>query len=94
MKKRHIGSNFDDFLNEEGLLADAQAVAIKRVVAFQVAQMMKKQRISKAEMARRMNTSRSALDRLLDPRNASITLQTLERAARALGKRLRVEFAA
>jgi len=94
MTNRHIGSDFDDFLNEEGLLADAQAVAIKRVVAFQVAQMMKKQRISKAEMARRMNTSRSALDRLLDPRNASITLQTLERAARALGKRLRVEFAA
>jgi antitoxin HicB len=95
MKKRpHLGSNFDDFLSKEGLLADAQAVAIKRVVAFQVAQMMKKQRISKTEMARRMKTSRSALDRLLDPGNGSVTLQTLERAAQALGKRLRVEFAA
>ena len=91
---RHMGSSFDDFLSKEGLLADAEAVAIKRVVAFQVAQMMKKQRISKTVMARRMKTSRSALDRLLDPENGSVTLQTLERAAQALGKRLRVEFAA
>jgi DNA-binding Xre family transcriptional regulator len=93
-KNRHLGSNFDDFLSKEGLLADAEAVAIKRVVAFQVAQMMKKRRISKTDMARRMKTSRSALDRLLDPDNGSVTLQTLERAAQALGKRLRVEFAA
>jgi antitoxin HicB len=93
-KNRHVGSDFDDFLREEGLLADAEAVAIKRVVALQLAAMMKKKRISKAEMARRMKTSRSALDRLLDPQNASVTLQTLERAAQALGKRLRVEFAA
>ena len=91
---RHIGSDFDEFLREEGLLADAQAVAIKRVLAFQLAALMKKKRISKAEMARRMKTSRSALDRLLDPQNSSVTLQTLERAAQALGKRLRVEFAA
>lgn len=93
-KNRHLGSHFDDFLNKDGLLADAEAVAIKRVVAFQVAQMMKKQRLSKTDMARRMKTSRSALDRLLDPDNGSVTLQTLERAAQALGKRLRVEFAA
>jgi antitoxin HicB len=93
-KNHHIGNSFDDFLSEEGLLADAEAVAIKRVLAYQLAAMMKKQRISKSEMARRMRTSRSALDRLLDPRNASVTLQTLERAAQALGKRLRVEFAA
>jgi antitoxin HicB len=93
-KNRHLGSNFDDFLTNEGLLADAEAVAIKRVVAFQVAQMMKKQQLTKTDMARRMKTSRSALDRLLDPENGSVTLQTLERAARALGKRLRVEFAA
>jgi predicted XRE-type DNA-binding protein len=94
MKNRHVGSNFDDFLQEDGLLADAEAVAIKRVLAMSVAQMMEKQCISKSEMARRMKTSRSALDRLLDPGNSSITLQTLQRAARALGKRLRVEFAA
>lgn len=93
-KNRHIGSSFDDFLRDEGLLADAEAVVIKRVLAYQLAAMMKKQRISKSEMARRMRTSRSALDRLLDPRNALVTLQTLERAAQALGKRLRVEFAA
>jgi antitoxin HicB len=93
-KNRHLGSDFDDFLEKEGLLADAEAVAIKRVVAFQIAQMMKKQRISKTIMAKRMKTSRSALERLLDPENNSVTLQTLERAARALGKKLRVEFAA
>ncbi len=93
-KNRHIGSSFDDFLQEEGLLADVQAVAIKRVLALQIASMMDKQQISKSEMARRMRTSRSALDRLLDPSNASVTLQTLERAAEALGKKLRVEFAA
>ena len=93
-KNRRIGSDFDDFLRDDGLLADAEAVAIKRVLAFQIAKMMKQQRISKSALARRMKTSRSALDRLLDPDNASVTLQTLERAARALGKQLRVEFAA
>jgi len=95
-KKRnpHLGSDFDDFLAQEGMLADVESVAIKRVVAFQIAQMIEQQNISKSEMARRMNTSRSSLDRLLDPENDSVTLQTLERAAQALGKRLRVEFAA
>jgi predicted XRE-type DNA-binding protein len=95
-KKRnpHLGSNFDDFLAEEGMLPDVESVAIKRVLAFQIAQMIEQQNISKSEMARRMNTSRSSLDRLLDPENDSVTLQTLERAAQALGKRLRVEFAA
>lgn len=94
-KKRnpHFGSNFDDFLAEEGILADVESVAIKRVLAFQIAQMIELQNISKSEMARRMNTSRSSLDRLLDPENDSVTLQTLERAAQALGKRLRIEFA-
>ncbi len=95
-KKRnpHLGSDFDDFLAQEGMLADVESVAIKRVVAFQIAQMIEQKKISKSEMARRMNTSRSSLDRLLDPENNSVTLQTLERAAQALGKRLRVEFAA
>ena len=90
---KHIGSNFDDFLEEEGLLAETEAVAIKRVVAYQVAKMMEEQHISKTAMAKRMNTSRSALDRLLDPKNTSVTLQTLERAAHAINKRLKVEFA-
>ncbi len=92
MKHKNIGSSFDDFLKNEGLLADAEAVAIKRVVAFQVDSLMKEKKISKTAMAKQMNTSRSALDRLLDPMNTSITLQTLERAAHVIGKRLKVEF--
>lgn len=90
---KHIGSDFDDFLEEEGLLAETEAIAIKRVIAYQVAELMKSQNMSKVAMAKKMKTSRSALDRLLDPKNTSITLQTLERAAHAIGKRLRIEFA-
>jgi len=93
MNNKHIGSNFDDFLEEEGLLAEAGAVAIKRVIAFQVEQMMKEQHLSKIEMSRRMKTSRAALDRLLDPANQALTLQTLDRAAHALGKRLQISLA-
>ncbi|MFN2136253.1 MAG: XRE family transcriptional regulator [Candidatus Promineifilaceae bacterium] len=90
MNEKYIGDTLDDFLAEEGLLADAEAIAVKRVVAFQIALLMEEQRLSKAEMARRMETSRAAVDRLLDPENDSATLATLERAALALGKRLRV----
>jgi len=90
---KHIGSSFDDFLEEEGILAETEAVAVKRVIAYQVSQIMEKQHISKTAMARKMKTSRSALERLLDPQNTSITLQTLERAAHVIGKRLRIEFA-
>jgi len=90
---KHIGSDFDDFLEEEDLLAETEAIAIKRVIAYQVAELMKSQNLSKVAMAKKMKTSRSALDRLLDPKNTSITLQTLERAAHAIGKRLRIEFA-
>ena len=90
---KHIGNNFDDFLEEEGLLAETESVAIKRVIAFQVAQLMKTKKISKVAMARQMKTSRSALDRLLDPENTSITLQTMERAAHVMGKRLRIDLA-
>ena len=93
MNNIHSGSNFDDFLKDEGLLADAEATAIKRVVAFQIEQEMQKTKLTKTELANKMHTSRSALDRLLDPRNVSVTLQTLERAALALGKRLKVELA-
>jgi DNA-binding Xre family transcriptional regulator len=92
MAKKNIGSNFDDFLQEEGLLEGATAVAVKRVVAYQLAQKMSESNLSKSEMARRMETSRSALDRLLDPRNASVTLQTLQNAVQALGGRLRIEL--
>jgi hypothetical protein len=93
MKNKHIGSNFDDFLKEEGILAETEAAAVKRVLAYQINQMMKKKRLTKAAMAKKMKTSRSALDRLLDPDNVSVTLQTLERAALALGKRLKINLA-
>lgn len=92
MNEEHLGSSLDDFLEEEGLLAEAEAVAVKRVLAFQLAQLMAAQQVSKAEMARRMNTSRAAVNRLLDPDNEAATLTTLEKAATALGRRLRVEL--
>jgi len=92
MNEKHIGSDFDDFLAEEGLLTEAQTVAIKRVIAFQIEQVMKEQNLSKTEMSRRMNTSRAALERLLDPANPSVTLQTLGNAAKALGKRLQISL--
>lgn len=88
----HIGSEFDDFLEEEGILLEAETLAIKRVIAFQIEQMMEKQQLTKSDMAARMATSRASLNRLLDPSNPSVTLQTLERAAAALGKRLRLEL--
>ena len=93
MENKHIGSDFDDFLAEEGLLEQAEAVAVKRVIAYQVEQLMAQQNLSKTEMSRRMKTSRAALERLLDPANQSVTLQTLDRAARALGKRLQISLA-
>jgi antitoxin HicB len=93
MKEEYIGSDFDDFLEEEGLLADAEAFAIKRVIAYQITQIMVEQNITKTAMARKMNTSRAALNRLLDPNNKSVTLLTLERASTALGKKLQIELA-
>ena len=92
MTNKHIGSDFDDFLRGEGILDDAEAAATKRVIAFQIAQEMERAHISQSELARRMNTSRSAVERLLDPTNPSVTLQTLERAASAVGKRLKVQL--
>ena len=93
MNKKHIGSNLDDFLRGEELLETAEATAVKRVLAFQIEQEMKRRKLTKSEMASRMKTSRAALERLLDPGNTSVTLSTLERAASVLGKKLRVEFA-
>ena len=92
MSEQHIGSDFDDFLAEEGLLAEVETVAVKRVLAYQIEQLMIAQNLSKTAMAQRMNTSRAALSRLLDPANPSVTLQTLERAASVLGKRLQIEL--
>jgi antitoxin HicB len=90
MSNKHRGGDFDAFLKEEGLLAEVSETATKRLLAFQFAEAMKKKRLSKVTLAARMQTSRSALDRLLDPDNHSVTLQTLERAALVLGKSLRI----
>jgi len=92
-KPAGVGSSFDEFLKEDGIFDESQATAIKRVVAWQLAEEMKKQAITKVEMARRMKTSRSQLDRLLDPENDRIELTTLSRAASALGRELRIGLA-
>ena len=93
MNRKHIGSSFDDFLQEEQMLHAVEATAVKRVIAFQIEKEMKRRKLTKTEMASRMKTSRAGVERLLDPANSSVTLSTLERAASALGKRLRLEFA-
>lgn len=87
----HSGSSFDEFLREEGMLEEAEAVAIKRVIAWQLQREMQRKRITKKVMAGRLRTSRSQLDRLLDPQYAGVTLGTLSRAAMVLGKRLKVQ---
>ncbi|MCW5699600.1 MAG: XRE family transcriptional regulator [Rhodospirillales bacterium] len=92
-EKGCIGSSLDSFLEEEGILEECTNTAIKRVLARQVARVMEEQKISKAEMARRMNTSRAQLDRFLDPDNDSVTLQTMQNAAKAVGRSLRLELA-
>ena len=88
----HIGSALDELLEEDGILAEVSAIAIKRVLAWQVTQEMSNLGLSKSQMAAQMRTSRTSLDRLLDPDNTFITLKTLERAATVLGKRLQIEL--
>lgn len=92
MNHKNIGSNLDDFLQEEGILAEIERAAIKEVVASQILNLMSEQKISKVEMSRRMGTSRSALDRLLDPSNASVSLKTLDKAASSLGRKLNIQL--
>jgi antitoxin HicB len=92
LNKEAIGSSFDDFLEEENILAESDAIAIKRVVAFEVQKSMEEEHITKTEMAKRMNTSRSSLTRLLDPLNNSITLATIETALAAIGKRVQIQI--
>ena len=92
MKKKNIGTPFESWLDEEGISQQVTAGAIKRVLARQVAAAMAQEGLTKTEMARRMQTSRSALDRLLDARNESITLATLQKAAAAIGREVRVEL--
>ncbi|MBK7849412.1 MAG: XRE family transcriptional regulator [Zoogloea sp.] len=89
---KHIGSNFDDFLKEEGMHEEVTAAAVKRVIAWQFAQAMKAQKVSKTEMAARMHTSRMVVNRLLDESDTSVTLATLARASVALGTPLRFEL--
>jgi DNA-binding Xre family transcriptional regulator len=93
MGKKNIGSSFDDFLQEEAILEDATAVALKRVIAWQIAEEMKSQQITKTELAKRMHTSRAALNRLLDDADPSLTLTTLASAAAALGRKVNIQFA-
>jgi len=90
----HVGSSLDDLLAEDGALAEISARAMKRVVAWQVQQGMKKKRLTKVAMAQRMRTSRSALDRLLDESDTGLTIDTLARAAKALGYRVKLELKA
>ena len=87
------GSTFDSFLEQEGIREEVEAVAIKRVLAWQLEQAMQEQQKTKQAMARQLHTSRSQLDRLLDPRNVSVTLDTITRAAKALGKRFIIRVA-
>jgi antitoxin HicB len=93
MTNKHIGTSFDDFLQEENILAATEATAVKRILAYQIEREMAERQLSKTALARIMRTSRSALDRLLDPENASVTLLTLESVAHALGKKLKVQLA-
>ncbi len=91
MSRKNIGSSIDDFLKEEGIFEEAQAQAIKEVVAWQLAQAMKKKKISKNRMATLLKTSRTQVDRILDPKN-DITLSSLQRAAAIVGRRVMIEL--
>jgi antitoxin HicB len=86
--KKHIGSSFEDFLKEQGIFEETTTQAVKRVLAWQVSETMKERGISKIEMAKRMHTSRSQVDRFLDPNNDKVLIETVQRAASAIGKRV------
>ena len=91
-RNRHRGSSFRDFLREEGMIEEVQAAALKREVASKVYDLMKKKNLSKSALAAEMRTSRAAIHRLLDPENTSVTLATLNRAARSLGQKIKIEL--
>ena len=93
MKREHIGSDFDDFLKQDGLLAECEAGALKRVAAWQIEREMKRRRISRAKLASRMKTNRATLDRLFSQNDSSVTLHLSEQAALALGRKLKIELA-
>ena len=87
-KNKHIGSSFEDFLKKEGVFEETNTQALKRVLSWQIAQVMREKGISKMELAKRMHTSRSHVDRFLDPNNDKVLLETVQRAASAVGKRV------
>jgi antitoxin HicB len=89
---KHRGGDFRDFLQEEGILGEVEARALKQALSLQLDQLLKKEEITKTQMATRMKTSRAAVDRLLDASNSSVTLNTLGKAARALGRKVRIEL--
>jgi predicted XRE-type DNA-binding protein len=91
-KKKHRGTDFRDFLQENGILEEVEACAIKRAIALQLAKLIEQKSLSKGDMALRMKTSRAAVDRMLDGSNPSMTLATLEKAARVLGQRIKLEL--
>jgi hypothetical protein len=91
-KRTHRGSNFKDFLKEEGILSEVEERAMKQSLALQLAKLLKENELTKAEMAARMKTSRAAVDRLLDASNTSVTLSTLGKAARALGHKIKIDL--
>lgn len=92
MTNKHIGSAFDDFMKEEGLYEEATNEACKRVLVWQISEAMRAEGLTKTDMARRMKTSRTQLDRLLNPDNEKVQLDTLQRAAAAVGRTLRLEL--
>jgi predicted XRE-type DNA-binding protein len=91
-KKTHRGSDFRDFLKEQGILNEVEARALKQAMSLQISHLLEKKSVTKAEMATRMKTSRAAVDRLLDASNSSVTLNTLGKAARALGRKVKIEL--
>jgi len=93
-KNKHRGTNFDEFLRDEGILEEVEVKAAKRAVVLQLEKLMKSQSLSKKAMAEQMRTSREALDRLLDASNSSVTLSTLGKAARVVGRKLKIELVA
>jgi antitoxin HicB len=91
-KNRHRGGDFRGFLDEEDILAEVEILALKRVVAIELQQILEKERISKTQLAARMKTSRAALDRILDPSNPSLTIASLDKAAAALGRKVELHL--
>jgi DNA-binding Xre family transcriptional regulator len=91
-KKNHRGSELRDFLEEQGILGEVEARALKQALSLQLDRLLKEKELTKTQMASRMRTSRAAVDRLLDASNSSVTLNTLGKAARALGRKVKIEL--